>query len=63
MKHYTTVGDNISIEVEIFCDHPELRQQHNTCPTGQGNCHECRWSKTEMPTKDFFKLYEALRKE
>lgn len=49
MKH-----DRNGITVDIICKHPEL--YYNNCPTGKGNCAECRYCIAVLSAKDYFEL-------
>lgn len=46
------------ITVVFRCDHPDIK--NNICPTGRGNCVDCRHCKAVLSARDYFELIETL---
>lgn len=55
MKH-----NRNGITVDFRCNHPEIK--NNTCPTGHGNCADCRHCIAVLSAQDYFKLERRTTK-
>lgn len=49
------------IIVNFKCIHPELA--HNICPTGKGNCEDCRYCIAVLSAKYYFELERRANHE
>ena len=58
MTHTETIKGR-KITYDCTCGHPGI--EGNTCPTGGGDCLNCRYCKTEVSTADFWFLKEHAR--
>ena len=55
MTHYRN-----GIRVDFGCNHPEIK--NNACPTGRGNCEDCRFCVATLSAQDYFKLERRATK-
>lgn len=55
MTHEITVN-NIKVIADFGCYHPKL--ENNTCPTGSGDCTNCKHCFVNLSVLDFMKIKE-----
>lgn len=61
MTHYVKHPTGNEIQVSFTCKHPELK--NNCCPTGDGDCANCRFCEAKMSAVDYFKIQDLFREK